>query len=182
MKITANSPDLLIIEEMPWFIAIMLSLFTLLFAGIGLLVMPETLVGGLVFLLVGGGMGLAGVGVFVERLQLILDARAGTAILRSRTIFRHRETVLHLSDVIRATGESTLSGSAVDTDPSRVRRKLHRPSLVLRDGSGDAPLLHPITEIYDSNRSSTETVRTINDWLVNLRGQDPALDSDHPRG
>lgn len=177
MKITANSPDLLIIEEIPWFIAIMLGLFTLLSAAVGLLVMPQTLVGGLVFLLVGGGMGLGAIGVFVERLQLILDAGAGRVTLRSRTILRHRETVFDLSDLIRATGESTLSGGDTSTDPSRVRRLVYRPSLVLRDGSGVAPLLHPITEVYDSSRSSADVVRAINHWLAGLRGPDPTLDS-----
>lgn len=181
MKVTHTSSDLLIIEETPWFIAVMLSLFTLMSVAIGLLVMSQTLAGGLVFLLVGGGMGLAGVGIFVERLQLILDAGAGTATLRSRTIFRHRETVFPLSDVLRATGESTLSGGDTSTDPSRVRRKVHRPSLVLRDGAGGDALLHPITEIYDSSRSSTETVRAINSWLTDLRGADPALDSAPPQ-
>ncbi|WP_417729271.1 hypothetical protein [Roseovarius sp.] len=181
MKITHTSPDLLIIEEMPWFIAIMLSLFTLFFAGVGLLVMPQTLVGGLVFLLVGGGLGLAGVGIFVERLQVILDARAGTATLRSRTILRHRETTIPLVDVIRATGETTLSGSGTDGDGTRVQRKLHRPSLVLRDGAGGTALLHPITEIYDSSRSSAEVVRAINDWLDQRRAADPTLDSAPPR-
>lgn len=181
MKVTTNHPDVLIIEEMPWFIAIMLSLFTLVFAGIGLLVIPQTVLGGLVFLLVGGGLGFAGVGVFVERLQLILDAREGRVILRSRTIFRHRETVFDLSDLIRATGESTLSGGDTSSDPARVRRPVHRPALVLRDGAGGAPLLHPITEIYDSSRASAEVVRAINHWLAELRGPnpapDPALDS-----
>ncbi|MFU8778523.1 MAG: hypothetical protein ACNA7M_12770 [Roseovarius sp.] len=180
MKVTHNSPDLLILEEMPWFIAIMLSLFTLISAAIGLLVLSQSLLGGLVFLLVGGGMGLAGVGIFVERLQLILDARAGRVTLRSRSIFRHRETVFDLSDVIRATSESTLSGGDTSTDPSRVRRPVHRPALVLHDGAGGTPLLHPITEIYDSGRSSAEAVRAINQWLSDLHGPDPALDSAPP--
>lgn len=180
MKVTHSSPDLLMIEDMPWFMAIMLGLFTVFFAGVGLLVMPQTLVGGLVFLIGGGGLGFAGVCIFVERLQVILDARAGTAILRSRTILRHRETVFDLSDVIRATGESTLSGGETSTDPSRVRRPVHRPTLVLRDGAGGAPLSHPITEIYDSSRASAEVVRAINHWLAELRGPDPMLDSAPP--
>lgn len=174
MKITANSPDLLIIEEIPWFIAIMLGLFTLLSAAIGLLVLSQTLVGGLVFLIVGGGMGLAAIGVFVERLQLILDARADTVLLRSRTIFRHREEVFPLSDLLGATGESTLSGRDTD-DPSRARRRLYRPSLVLTDGrEGGGQVLHPITEIYDSGRGAATMVRAINDWLERHRGTQSA--------
>ncbi len=180
MKITTNSPDLLIIEEIPWFIALMLGLFTLLSAAIGLLVLSQTLVGGLVFLIVGGGMGLAAIGVFVERLHLILDARADTVILRSRTIFRHHEDVFPLADLRGATGESTMSSRDTD-DPNRPRRRLHRPSLVLADGrEGGGQVLHPITEIYDSGRGAATTVRAINDWLKDLRGASP-LDSVPPR-
>jgi hypothetical protein len=164
VKITHDSPDLLIVEDMPWLMAVGLGLFTLLLAGIGLLVMSETLPGGLVFVLVGGGMGIAAIGIFVERLQFILDGRTGTAILRSRTIFRHRETVLPLADILRATGETTLSGGDSSSDPARVRRRMHRPSLVLSDGAG-GEVLRPITEIYDSSRNSAEIVRAINAWL-----------------
>ncbi|NCQ23160.1 MAG: hypothetical protein COW54_16120 [Rhodobacteraceae bacterium CG17_big_fil_post_rev_8_21_14_2_50_63_15] len=174
MKITANSPDLLIIEDIPWFMAVMLGLFTLLSAAIGLLVMSQTLLGGLVFLIVGGGMGLAAIGVFVERLHLILDARAHNVILRSRTIFRHRETEFPLGDLLGATGESTLSGRNTD-DPDCPQRRLHRPSLVLVDGSADGgQVLYPITEIYDSGRGAATMVRAINDWLAALRALGPA--------
>jgi hypothetical protein len=172
MRITRDTPDLLIAEAMPWFIAVMLSLGLLLFVGIGLLISSVMLLGTFVMAGIGGGMCLAAICIFVERLQLILDARAGTATLRSRTILRHREEVLPLADVLRATGETTLSGG-VDTDPSRVRRKMHRPSLVLSDGAG-GEVLRPITEVHDSSPASGELVRAINDWLARHRDGMPA--------
>lgn len=173
MKIIQDTPDLLIAEEMPWFIAVMLSLCLLLFVGVGLLVSSQTLLGAFVMGGVGGGMCFAAICIFVERLQIILDARAGTATLRSRTILRHREEVLPLDDVLRATGESTLSGGDTSSDPSRVRRRMYRPSLVLSDGAG-GEVLRPITEIYDSSPASGKVVRAINDWLVQHRGSDTA--------
>ncbi|MGX0876440.1 hypothetical protein ACSSV4_001117 [Roseovarius sp. MBR-154] len=171
MKITRTTPDLLIAEETPWFIAVMLSLGLLLFVGVGLLVSSQSLIGAFVMGGIGGGMCFAAICIFVERLQIILDAQAGTATLRARTILRQREEVLPLSDVLRATGETTLSGSNAGIDPARVRRKLHRPSLVLSDGAG-GEVLRPITEIYDSSSASGKVVRAINDWLAQLRGTD----------
>lgn len=169
MKITRNTPDLLVAEQVPWFMAVMLGLFTLGFSAIGLLVMPQTLPGGLVFLFVGGGLGLGATGVFVERLQLVLDARDATVTLRRRTIFRQQETVLPLDAVLAATGESTLSGRYTDESDLPPRR-LHRPSLVLADGgAGGGQVLHPITEIYDSGPGAALVVRAVNDWLAALR-------------
>ncbi|WP_297768302.1 hypothetical protein [uncultured Roseovarius sp.] len=173
MKITRTTPDLLIAQEIPWFIAVMLSLGLLLFVGVGLLVSSQTLIGAFVMGGIGGGMCFAAICIFVERLQIILDARAGTATLRARTILRSRETVFALQDLLGATGESTLSGGTTSDDPARVRRKLHRPSLVLSDGAG-GEVLHPITEIYDSSSTSGTVVRAINDWLTQLRCTDAA--------
>lgn len=170
MKVTSQSPDLLIAEEMPWFIAVMLSLALLLFVGVGLLVSSQTLLGAFVMAGIGGGLCFAAICIFVERLQIILDARAGTATLRSRTILRHREEVLPLSDVLRATGESTLSGGDTSSDPARVRRRMYRPTLVLSDGAG-GEVLRPITEIYDSSPASGTVVRAINDWLEERRAR-----------
>ncbi|MBE0453376.1 hypothetical protein [Roseovarius autotrophicus] len=90
VKITHDTPDLLIAENTPWVIAVMLSLGLLLFAGIGSLVASQTLIGAFVMAGIGGGMCLAAICIFVERLQVILDARAGTVTLRSRTILRRR--------------------------------------------------------------------------------------------
>jgi hypothetical protein len=172
MKITHDTTSLLIAEDMPWLFAVMLSLGLLLFVGVGLLVSSQTLIGAFVMAGIGGGMCFAAICIFVERLQIILDARAGTATLRSRTILRHREEVLPLADVLRATGETTLSGGDTSSDPSRVRRRMYRPSLVLADGAG-GEVLRPITEIYDSSPAAGAVVRAINMWLDRHRNTAP---------
>lgn len=173
MKITRSTPDLLIAEAVPWFTAVMLSLGLLLFVGVGLLVSSQTLIGAFVMAGIGGGMCLAAICIFVERLQLILDAKARTVTIRSRTLLRQREEVLPLADLRRATGETTLSGGDTSSDPARVRRRMQRPALVLSDGAG-GEVLHPITEIYDTSPASGSLVRALNDWLG-------ALDSGPPR-
>lgn len=172
MKITRDTPELLIAEETPWFIAVMLSLGLLAFVGVGLLVSAQTLIGAFVMEGIGGGMCLAAICIFVERLQIIFDARADTATLCSRTILRHREQVLPLADVLRATGETTLSGGDTSSDPSRVRRRMYRPPLVLSDGAG-GEVLRPITEIYDSSPAAGALVRAINLWLERHRDGAP---------
>ncbi|PKQ12681.1 MAG: hypothetical protein CVT70_08060 [Alphaproteobacteria bacterium HGW-Alphaproteobacteria-1] len=146
MKITHDTPRLLIAEDMPWLFAVMLSFGLLRFVGIGLLVGSRTLIGAFVMAGIGGGMCFAAICVFVERLQIIPDARAGTATLRSRAILRYKEEVLPLADVLRASGETTLSGGEV---------------------------LRPITGIYDSSPAAGALVRAINLWLDRHRNTAP---------
>lgn len=168
MRITLETDDRLIAEEKPWFIAVMLSFGLLLFVGLGLLIMSVTLLGALVMAGIGGSLCLAALCIFVERLQIILDATDGIVTLRSRTLLRHREDILALDDLLRATGESTLSGGDASADPARLRLQVFRPSFVLRDGAGGT-VLRPITEIYDSSPASGKLVRVINAWLERQR-------------
>ncbi len=176
MKIKHDTPDLLIAGETPWFIAIMLLFFTLVFAGIGLLILSQGIWAGLVFLIVGGGLGLGAMGVFVERLQLILDAQSETLTMRSRTIFRHNETVIPLKDVIRAQSESTLSGTATQ-DSSKPRQRVSRLAFVLHDGAGTGgTVIQPMTSVMSSGSAAGNVTREINEWLKALRGTDTLAD------
>lgn len=167
MKIKHNTPDLLIAEDMPWFIAIMLFIFIMAFVTPGVLMAFDGVPAGLLFAVAGGGMGFAGMAIFVERLQVILDATANTATIRSRTILRYRETVFPLTDVRYATGHTTLSGG--ESDRSRPRRQVHRPSLVISDGAGEDDILHPVTEVYSSGGGTARLVRAVNTWLEQNR-------------
>ncbi|WP_306112924.1 hypothetical protein [Roseovarius sp. MMSF_3305] len=177
MKIKTNTPDLLIAGETPWFMAIMLLFFTLTFAAIGLLTLTQHWAG-LIFIIFGGGLGLGAMGVFVERLQVILDARAQTLTLRSRTIFRHSETVIPLGDVLRAETESGLSNNR---DGSRPRRTMSRLIFVIRDGSGTgATTILPLTSVMSSGKGAATVTRAVNGWLKDLRGTDTLSDAPQP--
>ena len=169
MKIKRNTPDLLIAGETPWFIAIMLSFFILAFAGIGIGLVFSGVWAGLIFLVFGGGLGLGGMAAFVERLQLIMDAQAGTLTMRRRTIFSHNETVIPLDDVIRAGAESSKSGSVSDHD--KPRQTVSRVAFVVRDGSGtgDTTII-PLTEVMSSGQGAANVTRAANAWLKALRG------------
>ena len=163
MKVKRNTPDLLIAEEVPWFMAIMLFIFIMAFVipGVMLTFMGEW--AGLIFAFGGGGLGFGGMCVFVERLQVILDGRTQTATLRRRTILGHSETVLPLADVLRAMTETTTS--------SKSRQTLYRPALVLDDDSGQGEFRRPVTQVYSSGRGAGRVVRAINGWLEALRNQ-----------
>ncbi len=169
MKVKTNTPDVLIAGDIPWLMAIMLLFFTLTFAGIGLLTLTQTWAG-LMFLFVGGGMGLGAMGVFVERLQLILDARAGTMTLRRRTLFRHSETLLPLASVIRA---ETETGLGTHRDWSKPRRSVSRLAFVVDDGSDTGgTVTHRLTEVMSSGNGAATVTRAVNEWLDALRGAD----------
>ena len=158
MKIRRNTPDMLIAEEIPWFVAIMLFFFTMTFVSIGIFLCFEGGWAGLIFGGIGGGMGFAGMCVFVERLQVILDRRANTVTIRRRTILNYRETKLPLSQVKRAETETTISSG-------ESRQTLYRPSLVMADEYKDGAIVQPVTQVYSSGTGSTRLVDAINDWL-----------------
>ena len=168
MRIRNHSSDLLVAEDIPWLMAGLLFMFIMAFAGAGLFLLFLGEWAGLFLGIFGGGMGFMAMCIFVERLQLVLDARTGTATIRSRTILRHREIVLPLADVKRATMQETLSSRS--RGQTRVATRLFRPALVLDDGSGQGEIIHPVTQIYSGGMSAEHLVRRINDWHDSHRG------------
>ncbi|WP_120502365.1 hypothetical protein [Roseovarius sp. EL26] len=178
MKIKYDTPDLLIAGETPWFIAIMLLFFTLVFVGIGMLVVSEGIWAGLIFVVVGGGLGLGAMGVFVERLQVILDAQADTLTMRSRTLFQYKEDVIPLNDVVRAGTESSLSGTSTQ-DTSKPRQRVSRLVFILHDGAGTGgTVVQPMTSVMSSGGAAGNVTREINEWLKALRGVDELPDPE----
>lgn len=164
MKIYRNTPDLLVAERVPLLLAIGLFGFVMAFVTPGVLLVFAGEWLGLAFGTLGGGLGIAAMCVFVERLQVILDAAAQTATIRRRTMLGHRETTLPLVELVRATTEST-------TSSGKSRQRLFRPTLVLDDGTGAGEILHPITEVFSSGTGAARLVAAINDWLAASRSQ-----------
>ncbi len=166
MKIKTNTPDLLIAGEIPWFMAIMLLLFTLTFAAIGLLTLTQHWAG-LIFLFVGGGLGVGAMAVFVERLQRILDARAKTLKVRSRTMFRYSETVLSVKDVLRA---ETETGQSNSRNGINSPQSLSRTVFIIRDGSDtDQTTILPLTSVMSTGNGAATVTHAVNEWLGALR-------------
>ncbi|MEQ8897203.1 MAG: hypothetical protein RID23_08930 [Roseovarius sp.] len=160
MKIRRNTPDMLVAERVPLLLAMAMFVFVMAFVtpGVMLIFAGEWL--GLAFGTLGGGLGVAAMCVFVERLQIILDAAGQTATIRRRTMLGHREVILPLVELVRATTESTQSSG-------KTRQRLFRPTLVLDDGTGET--LHPITDVFSSGTGAARLVAAINDWLATSR-------------
>ncbi len=160
MKVTRNTPDQLILSNTPWFIGISLIFFILAFVGAGLFMASEggeSILFGLFFAVFGGGMGIGAFCVFVRRVQVILDRRDKSLVIRRQSVFGY-DTVEHeLSSLSHAEVETTTSRR--DTTTS----KMHRPVLILDEGMSAGR--HPIVEAYVSGSGAQRMVDAINVWL-----------------
>ncbi len=171
MKIKHKAPDLLIASQTSWLMSVLLFFFVMLFAVNGLLLMSEGSAIALILILGGGGMGVIAICLFVERLQLVLDAQTRTVTISAHTIFKYKWAVLSLDDLLYATAQTTESSNL--TNPDDIRQSVTRPSLVLRDGkTGMGTMIQPVSGVYSKGRSAATIVCDINGWLKDLRGRD----------
>lgn len=154
MHVTRNTPDQLIVADTPWVIGVLLILFVLVFVGPGLLIAADGIWQGWIFVIAGVGMGVIALGVFVRRMQLILDRPSGTITIRRRSIFGFSEITHELSN---------LSKVKIETTTGSKGRRLFRPTLVLTQGmsAGD----HPIVQAYTNSGSSQRVADAVNEWL-----------------
>ncbi len=160
MKVTLNTPNQLILSNTPWLIGIMLVVFILCFVGAGLFMATEGGEGiffGIFFALVGGGLGFGAFCVFVRRVQVILDRRTNSIVIRRQSIFGY-DTVEHdLSNLSHAEVETTTSSR------KGTSSKMHRPVLILEKGMSAGR--HPIVEAYVSGGGAQRMVDAVNGWL-----------------
>ncbi len=160
MKVSRNTPDQLILSNTPWLMGIMLVVFILCFVGAGLFMATEGGEGiffGIFFALVGGGLGFGAFCVFVRRVQVILDRRTNSIVIRRQSIFGY-DTVEHdLSNLSHAEVETTTSSR------KGTSSKMHRPVLILEKGMSAGR--HPIVEAYVSGGGAQRMVDAVNVWL-----------------
>ncbi|WP_170419085.1 hypothetical protein [Ruegeria atlantica] len=160
MKVTRNTPDQLILANAPWFIGVTLVFFILGFVGAGLFMATEGGEGilfGIFFALFGGGLGIGAFCAFVRRVQVILDRKSNSILIRRQSVFGY-DTVEHeLSNLSHAEVETTTSPR------DRTTSKMHRPVLILEKGMSAGR--HPIVEAYVSGRGAQRMVDAVNDWL-----------------
>lgn len=160
MKITRNTSQQLILADTPWLIGIMLVLFILTFAGVGIALISQggdLILPGLVFGLIGGGMGALAFGLFVRRVQVILDRSTGNIVIRRQSVFGFHEVCHRITDLSHAEVERTVSRN------NGSSRTLYRPVLVL--DSGMSAGRHPIVQAFTNGRGSQHLVDAINTWL-----------------
>lgn len=165
MKIIENTPDRLVAEDAPWGIGIGLIFFVLCFVGIGLFLLSEGIWAGLIFMFVGGGLGLGGFWAFVRRVQVIFDEPSGMVILRRQSIFDKSEERHPLAKLLRAEIEAS---AGRDSDGNRTTTQ--RILFVFDEGH------LPLTETYSNASGQLHVARQINEWLA-ARRTPPGLDS-----
>lgn len=158
MKVTTNTPDLLIVEDRPVLLAIMLIVFTLVFLGAGLALVASGEWWGLVFAGFGGGMGLLFFGIFVRRVQVVFHRPGRYVEVRRKNVFRSSKVRHDLGEISRAVVESSRSSEGGMT---------YRVTLVI--DAGQSVGLHPVTFAYSSGGGHAVAAATINDWLEAAR-------------
>ena len=154
MKVTRDTPQQLIIANSPWLIGIFLIGFILIFVAVGLLLLSEGIWAGLLFSLVGGGLGFGAFAAFVRRVQLILDRPSDTITIRVRSLFGFSEVQHSLSNLSRAVLETTTSSKG---------NTLYRPTLILDKGMSAGS--HPVVHAYANTTGPRRMVDAINSWL-----------------
>jgi hypothetical protein len=154
MKVTRDTPGMLVLDEVPWLLAAVLALPVLGFAGatLALLVAGEWF--GAAGALAGTALWVMALVVFVERLQLILDRGTDTVTLRRRTLWRYRQDRFALSSLSR-----------VDVESRRGSKggRVHRAVLVFDEGEDRGR--HPVTEVFSSGSGAERTAAAVNGWL-----------------
>jgi hypothetical protein len=156
MKVIHNTEQLLMIEDQPWFIGIMMIVMALIFAfgGMALLASGQ-LFGGLMMLLIGVGVPLLIGALMVQRVRLTFDRSVGTVTRTRRSVLGLTQTTHPLDRLDRAR-----VGVSTDSDGTTYRMELD-----LRD----PPEMVPFTTYHTSGTRPEEMTRAVNDWLGTAR-------------
>ncbi len=151
---TRNTPNQLIIADVPWLIGAMLIAFILIFVGAGFAMLADGEWWGILFGLFGGGMGAIAFVLFVRRVQIIFDRANDSIVVRRRSVFGYSQAKLKLSDLDRAILEHS-----TNSDGDHVER----PTLVF--GGGPKAGHFPIVDAYTNTGGPKRLVNAVNDWL-----------------
>lgn len=160
MKITSDTPDLLVIDDRPILLGIGLGVFILIFVGVGLAVLLDGIWAGLIFIIVGGGLGLGAFWAFVRRVQLVFHRPEGWVELRRRNLFGGSRVRHRLDEIDRAEIEETTSSDG---------GSLWRVVLVIDRGQSVGR--HPVTLAYSNGIGHQLIAEAINRWLAAARAQ-----------
>ncbi|WP_137109266.1 sodium/calcium exchanger protein [Rhodobacter sp. SY28-1] len=156
MKVIHNTEQLLILEDQPWFIGIMMIVMALIFAfgGMAILASGEVF-GGLMMLLIGVGVPVLIGALMVQRVRLTFDRSAGTVSRTRRSVLGLTQTVHPLDRLDRAR-----VGVSTDSDGTTYRMELD-----LRD----PPEIVPFTSYHTSGKRPEAMAQTVNGWLGTAR-------------
>ncbi len=151
MSVKRNTPDQLIVADIPWVMGVLLIAFILIFVGVGLSLVISGEWMGLMFVVLGGGIGAIAFVAFVRRVQMIFDRPTDRIIHRRRSVFGYSEDIHPLSE---------LKGVTLETSYSRKGGTMYRPTLLL---NGDRV---PIVQSYTNTRGPKKLADAIEAWIA----------------
>ncbi|MEM6305267.1 MAG: hypothetical protein AAF744_11130 [Pseudomonadota bacterium] len=154
MKVLRDTPEQLIIENNPIWLAVFLTGFALIFLGIGLFTMSTDFWLGLAFVAGGVLAGTVFLISFVRRTQVIFDRPQNRVEMRRRSLLGYSTRSWALEHFARADVQSSRS------DNSTTYR-----AVMVFDGGMDAGT-HPITLVYSSGSGAQRACDAINRWLA----------------
>jgi len=157
MKVTNNSPDLLIVEDRPWLFGVLLAGGALAPAGGGIAALLKGEITGLFFIL-GSAFLMLFFYFFVRRTQAVFHARQGWMEIRQRTLFGYTKIRHDIAEIERAIIETSTDGDGGAT---------HRVTFIIP--SGQSAGRHPLTQVYSSGNGAANVTRAINSWLDSHR-------------
>lgn len=156
MKTLSESPGQLVLERKPVLLAGGMIVFTLIFVGVGLATLAEgEIYGGLMFTVLGGGMGVVGLWAFVRRTMVIFNRGLGSVTIRRKWMTGYSEEVFAIADIAGADLQISRGDNSTTS----------RPVLQMRDGTEV-----PLVQVYVSGGGARRTADGINRWLA---GDDP---------
>ena len=154
MKVTTETPDMLIVDNRPVWLAFGLMALILIFVAVGLAMMIAGEWWGIIFALGGGGIGFIAFWAFVRRVQVVFHRPEAYVEIRRRNLFGG-STVRHaLAEILRAEVEESRSS---DSGPT------YRVVLVIERGQSAGR--HPVTLAYSSGSAHHRAAKAINAWL-----------------
>lgn len=152
MKIIHRSDTLLMIEDRPWFIGILMILtaLTFLFGGLALVGTGEPF-GGLMMILAGAGVPLTIAALMVQRVRLTLDRTTGRITRTARSVRGLRQSVYAFDRL-----QAARLGSSTDSDGTtyRMELSLNNPAETV-----------PLTSYYSGGIKAQRLCDAVNAWL-----------------
>lgn len=154
MKVTQNTPDLLMLDHVPWLMGIGMIFMTVTFLGIGIFLILDETWPGLIFIAF-SLIPLLFLVKFTARVQVIFDHPNDLVALRRRDFLGFTEEHLPLSSIHHAEIERHES-----RDSDGDRSVTYRPVLTLYNGD-----TRPLIRIYSNLRRMDQMVSEVNGWL-----------------
>lgn len=153
MKVIHRSDTLLMLEDQPWILGLLLILFALVFAFGGMAMMREGMVwGGAFFAMFGAGIPLLIAALMVRRVRVTLDRSAGQITRIERSVRGLKCTTYALDRL-----QEAKVGVSIDSDGNTYRTEL-------RLTGPDETV--PFTSYYTSGRKPEKMAEAVNDWLT----------------